>query len=230
MRNAVVLSLAFHVAALVISMVAVRFTQVHFVPREVYTVQLVEPQITPPVEKPTPKPPVVKPEPPQPEPDPVVADDPDDMVEPDKPKPPKKDKKVTPTVQKKKITTPPPQDPVSDPDPAQDAQPPVETGDMQLSVDDFPFAYYLTSVKRKIAAYWRVPESNAEERFCVMYFRIERSGAISKMSVETSSGNFLFDQAAQRALTQARPLPSLPGSFADDYLGVHFTFAFEREF
>jgi len=65
--------------------------------------------------------------------------------------------------------------------------------------------------------------------FCRVYFRITRSGGIDAPAVETSSGNFLFDQAALRAVVQANPLPPLPAGFVDQYLGVHFSFSFEEE-
>ena len=54
-------------------------------------------------------------------------------------------------------------------------------------------------------------------------------GAIQAPMVESPSGNFLFDQAALRAVTQANPLPPLPDQFEDEYLGVHFSFAYEEE-
>ncbi len=120
-------------------------------------------------------------------------------------------------------------EPSSEPGPEQAGSGPVTTGDMALDVDDFPFAYYLTTVKRKIAANWQVPGTSRESINCRVYFRVTRSGSIDSPAVETSSGNFLFDQAALRAVVQASPLPPMPGGFADEYLGVHFSFAYEEE-
>jgi protein TonB len=105
----------------------------------------------------------------------------------------------------------------------------VTTGDVALDVADFPFAYYIATVKRKIATNWQVPGTAGAATHCRVYFRIERSGSIDAAAVENSSGNFLFDQAALRAVVQADPLPPLPGGFPDTYLGVHFSFAFEEE-
>jgi TonB family protein len=62
-----------------------------------------------------------------------------------------------------------------------------------------------------------------------VYFRVGRDGSIHSPAVETSSGSFLFDQAALRSVVQAGPLPPLPSGFTDDYLGVHFSFAYEQE-
>ena len=76
---------------------------------------------------------------------------------------------------------------------------------------------------------WQVPGTQSESKYCRVYFRVGRNGSIESPAVETSSGNFVFDQAALRAVVQASPLPPLPGGFADDYLGVHFSFAYEQE-
>ncbi|MEE9271133.1 MAG: TonB family protein [Candidatus Krumholzibacteria bacterium] len=218
MKNALLFSFALHVVAGVLSQAVVKFSHVRFVPREVYSVQIVDPAL---FEKPAPKPPPVV----EKKTEPVVKQEkPEELVPPQrkKPKPQKKEPEVVKkTVQEEKLTDNPPLD---------DTEPPA-TGDMQLSVEDFPFAYYLTSVKRKIAALWTVPgTATSEEKFCRVYFQVGRGGGITALSIETSSGNFLFDQAALRAVTQANPLPPLPNGFPDNYLGVHFSFAYEQEY
>lgn len=197
-----------------------------FIPREVYTVSLVTPAAA---NKPQPKPAVqkVEPEPTPPKPEPAEEKHEEMPAPPErpKPKPPKKQvKKAVPSTDIKK--TLPRETPAATPD---DDVEPVATGDIALDGQDFPFAYYLATMKRKIAAYWEVPGSGVETQFCRVYFRVASNGSIVSPSVETSSGNFLFDQAALRAVVQASPLPPLPDGFTDDYLGVHFSFAYERE-
>jgi len=130
-------------------------------------------------------------------------------------------KKIVPTTEIKKVSDATDIDTTS--------APAVTTGDLALDVEDFPFAYYLATIKRKIAANWRVPGTSSGSIHCRVYFRIARSGSIDTPVIETSSGNFLFDQAALRAVVQAHPLPPLPGGFSDDNLGVHFSFAYEEE-
>jgi protein TonB len=224
MRSALLISLGFHVIVGLISMTVVRFTQVRFVPRDVYVVDIITPAPAQP-KKITPAPVVeekVAPAPVEPEPLP----EPEELAPPEKPKKPKKQEKEEPP---KKVPDPEPTTLTkTDLDSAQTAVQDVSTGDIALDAEDFEFAYYVTSIKRKIAAFWRVPGAG-EERFCIVYFRIQRNGAITTPAVETSSGNLLFDQAALRAVTQANPLPALPAGFDDDYLGVHFSFAYEKQ-
>ncbi|MFQ5510503.1 MAG: TonB family protein [Candidatus Krumholzibacteriia bacterium] len=222
MRNALLFSFALHVVVGALSQAVVKFSRVRFVPREVYSVQLVDPsQLAKPAVKPPPAEKKTEPEPR------IKEEKAEEIVPPQrkKPKPREKPpKEVKKTVQEKKIT-----ETSEVPDDAGDET--VATGDMQLSVEDFPFAYYLTTMKRKIAALWNVPATTpGEERFCRVYFQVGRGGAVGAISIETSSGNFLFDQAALRAVTLANPLPPLPEGFPDTYLGVHFSFAYEEEF
>ena len=54
--------------------------------------------------------------------------------------------------------------------------------------------------------------------------QIEKSGRLSEVKVETSSGNVFFDQAALRAVLAASPLAPLPREFGESTLGVHFEF------
>ena len=224
MRNAIIISLCLHVAAGLVTMRIIKFRQVQFVPREVYAVKLVSLEDTKPPRTDVTLPKQVEPEPPLPK---VEAPKEEELVPPTKkPKPKKK-----PEPEKK-----PPQSTRVEEPPAESAEvdttltPAVATGDMALDVEDFPFAYYLATIKRKIAANWRVPgTAQGGEIHCRVYFTINKDGSLDSPVIETSSGNFLFDQAALRAVIQANPLPPLPGGFADDYLGVHFSFAYEEE-
>jgi TonB family protein len=220
MRKALIISLVVHVALGFAALRLVRISQVRFVPREVYAVQIVSLQETP---KPKPQEMKAPPEEAPREQPKVEEPKKEELVAPTKK--PKPEKKTPPakTIPSTQIEPPQPEQPEEG-----DAEG-VTTGDMALDVEDFPFAYYLTTVKRKVAANWQVPGTSREAVHCRVYFRITRSGAIESPAVETSSGNFLFDQAALRAVVQANPLPPLPGGFGDEYLGVHFSFAYENE-
>ncbi|UCG52176.1 MAG: TonB family protein [Candidatus Latescibacterota bacterium] len=226
MKNALIVSLCFHIAVGLVAMWVVRIHQVRFIPRDVYAVTLVTlEEATKPKKKPLQPPKEEKREeiPPK-----IEEEKPEELVEPTRQKKPEKKpeekKKIIPstTIEKKKLAESAEVDTT--------AVPEVATGDIALDVEDFPFAYYLATIKRKIAANWKVPgTSSGGSIYCRVYFRIDKSGAIETPVTETSSGNFLFDQAALRAVFQANPLPPLPGGFDDDYLGVHFSFAYEEE-
>jgi TonB family protein len=224
LRNAFIISLAAHLLLGFTALRLVKISHVRFVPREVYAVRLVS------LQEGAPQKPDIQAPPKEPEraPAPKVEEKkPDELVTPaKKPKPQKKgdSEKTIPSTR------------IEKPAAAQGAEGrqgqgtgPVTTGDVMLDVADFPFAYYISTVKRKIAANWQVPGGSSEAVHCRVYFRITRSGSIDGASVESSSGSFLFDQAALRAVVQADPLPPLPGGFPDAYLGVHFSFAYEEE-
>jgi len=198
----------------------VKISQVRFVPRQVYTVNLVTP-----IQAAEPKKVEVAPEPPAPKPEPVVEEEEEMPPPPEKPKPKPKPKQEKPKIIEKK--TVPSTDTERTVEPTTDEL--VTTGDIMLDGQDFPFAYYLATMKRRIAAFWQVPGTQADPKYCRVYFRVGRDGSIQSPSVETPSGNFLFDQAALRAVVQASPLPPLPDGFGDDFLGVHFSFAYEQD-
>ena len=86
----------------------------------------------------------------------------------------------------------------------------------------FQFPWYLEEMVRKVQRNWRPPGTTSLKT--TIYFRIERNGRVADMRVETSSGHFTFDQAAQRAIQAASPMPPLPGEYSGDYLGVYFDF------
>ena len=96
---------------------------------------------------------------------------------------------------------------------------------------DFRFAYYLAAIRNKIGSRWGPPsemDNRGRPIKTVLYFRVQRDGKVSQVSVESSSGYAFFDQTAMRALLAAAPLPPLPAAYTDNYLGVHFGFEFQQ--
>jgi protein TonB len=88
---------------------------------------------------------------------------------------------------------------------------------------DFPFAYYVEQLLSLIGANWFKPDS-AEGTSCVISFRILRSGQVTDVKVDSSSGVSYYDRAAARAVYAANPLPPLPSDYRNDALGVHLKF------
>lgn len=86
---------------------------------------------------------------------------------------------------------------------------------------------YLARVQLKISHHWVAPPVDLSGRplSVVIKFRLHRSGSVSDVTVEDSSGNPYYDLAAKRAVISADPLPSFPSSVSDHYLDTHFTFS-----
>jgi periplasmic protein TonB len=105
-------------------------------------------------------------------------------------------------------------------------------GSISLDVADFPFTYYLRQIHTKIGERWAPPRSSTGggERVVVL-FEIGRQGEVQeeKVTIEKSSNNPLYDQAAVRAVIDARPFPPLPADFKGGSLRVHFGFDFKGE-
>ena len=86
---------------------------------------------------------------------------------------------------------------------------------------------YLARIQNKISRHWIAPpvDLSGSKLVVVIRFRLHRSGAVSELAVEESSGNEYYDLAAERAVMSADPLPSFPHHMRDHYLDTHFTFA-----
>ena len=107
-------------------------------------------------------------------------------------------------------------------------------GAMQMRVEgeSRPYAYYLSIVQRKIASFWEPPagvERQPREIAVIVWFRIERDGAVETSYVEEPSGISPFDTSALRALARALPLPRLPEEYPGDHLIIHLRFVYSRE-
>jgi TonB family protein len=101
------------------------------------------------------------------------------------------------------------------------------SGAVTLNVSDFPFAWYLSAIHRKVTEQWSARA--LEGRQPVAVFEIGRNGQVTKLSIEKSSGNPYYDQAALRAITGANPFPPLPDDFKEPFLRVHLGFSFASE-
>lgn len=88
---------------------------------------------------------------------------------------------------------------------------------------DFPFAYYVEQLLSLIGANWFKPESS-EGTNCVISFRVLRSGQVTDVKVDFTSGVSYYDRAAARAVYAANPLPPLPPDYRNESLGVHLKF------
>lgn len=85
---------------------------------------------------------------------------------------------------------------------------------------------YMTMVQRRISNQWHAP-SVSQQMEAVIRFKLEKSGEISEVEIEESSGNEYFDLAAKRAVLAASPLPSFPADIEGDSLNTHLRFSNE---
>lgn len=98
---------------------------------------------------------------------------------------------------------------------------------IKLDAKEFPFSYYLRLLVTRIRENWRPVRGSSElnQRLnSVVAFQILRHGEIRSVLLETSSGNYLFDQAAQRAIYSIKNLPPLPEDYREESLTVHLEF------
>lgn len=90
--------------------------------------------------------------------------------------------------------------------------------------EDFRFTYYVQRMLTLIESRWYKPPvppgTTARVRFTIL-----RSGQVTGIALEASSGVPSFDRAALRALYAANPLPPLPPGYARSSITVHLTFA-----
>ena len=104
---------------------------------------------------------------------------------------------------------------------------PKGAGKVTLEVD-FPYSWYLAAIHRKISERW--DEKALKGNQPVVVFEIGRDGQVNlnTITVETTSGNSLYDRAAIRAIQEANPFPPLPADFKQPLLRIHLGFAYSR--
>jgi TonB family protein len=91
-------------------------------------------------------------------------------------------------------------------------------------------SYYLGLIISKIGQYWRNPYTRGPLTLaCLVRFTIDQTGGVGGAAVESSSGNVVFDQAALRAVYEARRFPPLPEDLGPGTLTVHFEFEYAPE-
>ena len=96
----------------------------------------------------------------------------------------------------------------------------------------FPYAYYVDTVRNKISSSWynSLVSPGLKGRFLTsVYFKIQRSGQITDMIVEKTSGISTLDLSARRAVENAAPFAALPADFPYPLLIVHFEFEWEKK-
>lgn len=102
---------------------------------------------------------------------------------------------------------------------------PQGAGAVTLNVSDFPYAWYIQAIHRKIQERW---EGRAiEGRQPEIIFEIERNGQLRRVTVGKTSGNSAYDQLALRAISESNPFPPLPDAFEKPTLTVGLQFIYD---
>ncbi|MGD9489170.1 MAG: energy transducer TonB [Calditrichaceae bacterium] len=102
-----------------------------------------------------------------------------------------------------------------------------ENSPVKVNTKDFPFNYYLNLIQYRLQENWKPPVQageNEDKLHAVVGFRVLRNGNIENVNIENTSGRFMYDQAAKRAVYAVVPLPPLPEEFRGDQLLVHIDF------
>jgi periplasmic protein TonB len=98
-------------------------------------------------------------------------------------------------------------------------------GAVTLSVSDFPYAWYIRAIERKIQERW---EGRAiDGRQPEVFFEIGADGRLRRLGIGRSSGNPSYDQLAMRAVSDANPFPPLPAGFGKPTLSIGLQFIFD---
>lgn len=93
------------------------------------------------------------------------------------------------------------------------------------------FGAYERLLRDRIAEKWRTTDVDARihtSNPVVLTFDIQRDGSVSNIRVSQSSGFPPLDFSAQRAVTEASPLPPLPAAFDRSSAHVEFSFRLQR--
>ncbi len=90
---------------------------------------------------------------------------------------------------------------------------------------------YLNVVQNKISEQWVAPpvEMAGRSYQVVIKFRLHRSGRISDVEIERTSGNGYYDDAGKRAVLSVGPLPPFPPYVTEEVLETHFSFTVGEE-
>jgi len=83
---------------------------------------------------------------------------------------------------------------------------------------------YFAIIKNSIDSHWTNPEVPITNKKVIITFRVEKSGEISRVHVEQSSGNSYYDSTILGAINKANPLPKFPSDIQKTFLDIKFLF------
>jgi len=96
---------------------------------------------------------------------------------------------------------------------------------------EFPFPWYLESIFTKIEINWGKPyieETTPQQYISVVYFVISRTGQVSGVKIDQSSGIPALDRSAESAVLSAAPFPPLPNQWTQPDLAFRVSFYYTK--
>ncbi|MBI1898359.1 MAG: TonB family protein [Acidobacteria bacterium] len=90
------------------------------------------------------------------------------------------------------------------------------------------FGWYEQLLREKVARAWNTAGLDPRTPAAMVGFQLLRDGSVRELHVEQSSGNFMMDQSAQRAILQAAPLPPLPREYEHEFANITFRFTVQQ--
>ncbi|MDH5562145.1 MAG: TonB family protein [Nitrospirota bacterium] len=88
---------------------------------------------------------------------------------------------------------------------------------------------YFAIIKKAIDSHWTNPEVPITNKKVIITFRVEKSGEISRVHVEQSSGNSYYDSTILGAINKANPLPKFPSDLQKSFLDIKFLFTMPEQ-
>ena len=93
------------------------------------------------------------------------------------------------------------------------------------------FGGYAMLVRDRVAQKWHTDQLDSHIRTlptAIITFDILRNGQVRNVRVAQSSGNYILDISAQRAVTDAAPFDPLPAAYSGSSASVEFLFTLKR--
>lgn len=101
---------------------------------------------------------------------------------------------------------------------------PGTSGVTGIEGGDFPYTIYISVMNHLVSSHWFRPQAETPKAPATVHFIINRDGTLRDITLQSSSGNAVFDRAALRAVTESSPLGPLPFAYTNTYLGIYMTF------
>lgn len=101
----------------------------------------------------------------------------------------------------------------------------VGEGGGKMQLGNFPFPFYLITVKERIGLNWNQLMGGKKLGVEIwVYFKVNREGRIIEIKLEKPCGISRFDSYALKAVKDAEPFPRLPKNYDGEYLAIRVIF------